>query len=310
MRRPPAAVRAGFDRLLSRGPWQHACRRRARRQLLVLAYHGVTDPVRFGRQLDHIQATASPVSLAEVAASARAGADLPPHAVLVTFDDGERSVLEHALPALQARGIPAVAFVVTDSIGTDLPHWWAEVEHLVAAGGQTRSLPGSPNPAAAVRSLKLVPDVERRAALDELRTTASAPAPRTRQLTADDLIALERGGVSIGSHTASHPCLHRCTTEVIEAEVSGAYERLKALLGHPPTAFAYPNGDHDPRVRRAVERAGHEVAFAFDHRVSAVPPPDPLRIARVRADASASPERFASLLSGLHPALHHLLRRP
>lgn len=299
-----------MDHILAVGPWRAASRRRTSHRLVVLAYHGVPDRENFGRHLDHLAATAVPVSLTDVIACARHGAPLPLGSVLVTFDDGDITVLEHALPELRARRIPAAAFVVADAIGDDRPHWWDEVGFLVGAGGSTRTLPGSPGPSAAVRALKLVPDTERRAALDDLRATAATQAPRVRQLSADDLRTLEQGGVEVGSHTASHPCLHRCTSAVIGIEVGGSHERLEGLLGHAPTAFAYPNGDHDPRVRQAVERAGYEVAFCFDHRTSPVPLADPLLISRVRADASTSLHRLASIVSGVHPTVHHLLRRP
>lgn len=306
---PRRVVISGLGRMLAHGPWHQVSIRRSRRRLVVLAYHGVADRSRFADQLDRLLNIGSPVSLAQVVGSARHGAELPVSPVLVTFDDGDVTVLEHALPELRTRGIPAVAFVVTDMVGTALPHWWDEVCHLVTAGGRMQALPGSPGPAAAVRLLKQMPDHERRTALDELRATASGPAPPARQLSADDLRALETGGITVGSHTMSHPCLPQCTSDVMRSEVSGARARLQDLLGHPPTAFAYPNGDHDLRVRRAVEEAGHEVAFCFDHRLSSIPPLDPLRISRVRIDAAASVDRFTSIASGLHPMLYHLRAR-
>ena len=53
----------------------------------------------------------------------------------------------------------------------------------------------------------------------------------------------------------SHPCLPQCTNDVIDREVAGSREVLADLVGQPPLAFAYPNGDHDARSRRAVSRA-------------------------------------------------------
>ncbi len=42
---------------------------------------------------------------------------LPERAALVTFDDGYRSVYEHALPVLRRLGCPALMFVPTDFVG-------------------------------------------------------------------------------------------------------------------------------------------------------------------------------------------------
>ncbi|HEY8965019.1 MAG TPA: polysaccharide deacetylase family protein [Candidatus Methylacidiphilales bacterium] len=44
---------------------------------------------------------------------------LPEKAALVTFDDGYRSLLRHALPAMRELGVPGVVFVPTDWVGRD-----------------------------------------------------------------------------------------------------------------------------------------------------------------------------------------------
>jgi peptidoglycan/xylan/chitin deacetylase (PgdA/CDA1 family) len=97
--------------------------------------------------------------------------------------------------------------------------------------------------------------------------------------------------------------------EKIEREIGEAHAVLSSALGHEPTAFAYPNGDHDPRVRGAVQRTGYRLGFLFDHRVSAWPPEDSLRISRLRVDSTATLDRFRLIVSGLHPFLHHALGR-
>jgi peptidoglycan/xylan/chitin deacetylase (PgdA/CDA1 family) len=60
-----------------------------------------------------------------------AGGPLPaPRPIAITFDDGYRSVYEHAFPALVERGFPATVFVVVDGIGaTD---WWEQATGDVA----------------------------------------------------------------------------------------------------------------------------------------------------------------------------------
>jgi peptidoglycan/xylan/chitin deacetylase (PgdA/CDA1 family) len=52
------------------------------------------------------------------------GAELPDGATLITFDDGYRDNLEHALPILQSYGYPAVIFVPIGFLDGDrpLPH--------------------------------------------------------------------------------------------------------------------------------------------------------------------------------------------
>jgi peptidoglycan/xylan/chitin deacetylase (PgdA/CDA1 family) len=291
-----------LDAALRRSPANALFRWNASARLAVLAYHGVDDQERFGRQLDHIRRTANPVSLGEALAAFEGNGRLPRRAVLITFDDGHRSVLEVGLPLLRERGLPAVAFVVAGLIDTDRPFWWSEVIDLAGRGGVvTGTSPMAPSDLA--RSLKRVSDERRRAAIDELRQTAEGSAAPVPQLSSLDLRALESGGVEIGNHTWSHPCLSRCGDETCKTEIEKAHRRLSDILGHPPVAFAYPDGDHDARAAAILRDLGYQAAFLFDHRLSPVRPRDRFAVSRLRVNSTTSLDRFRMIASGLHPTL-------
>jgi peptidoglycan/xylan/chitin deacetylase (PgdA/CDA1 family) len=93
----------------------------ADRTLRVLMYHKVNDLVPnpttvptavFEEQMSLLsELRYAPVSLDSVRDHYLLGVPLPPHAVLITFDDGYRDNLENALPVLRAHGYPAVLFV-------------------------------------------------------------------------------------------------------------------------------------------------------------------------------------------------------
>ena len=198
--------------------------------------------------------------------------------MLVTFDDGYRSVLEDGAPLLQERGIPAVAFVLTSLLGSDRPFWWVEVEALVCNGGTAGSgydgaASGRATPTSYVRKLKTVSDQERRDVITRLRETASRPADPMPQLGSDELLALEAAGIDVGNHTVSHPVLHRCDDDTARSQVRGAHKSLTAVLGHVPRAFAYPNGNFDARAEQVLKEQAYQVAFLFDHRLTPTIPP-------------------------------------
>lgn len=285
-----------FDRLLRRTPLQRIFARRATTRLTVLAFHQVMAVEQFEHQLDYLAEVANPVDLAQVIA-ALDGGSLPPRAVLVTFDDGDRSVLDQASPLLAAHRIPAVAFVCTGYLDTDRPFWWAEVGQIV----------GPARAAEIVRRLKQVPDSERVAEIDRLRRTATTqPMP---QLETGELAALEAAGIAIGNHTVSHPLLDRCDDRQLDTEIRAAHAHLTESLGRSPVSFAYPNGNWDPRAEPILSQLGYRIAFSFDHRQTSLPPPNPLRVSRVRVNDYTSLDRFALILSGLHPFLHRLRGR-
>jgi peptidoglycan/xylan/chitin deacetylase (PgdA/CDA1 family) len=103
--------------------------------LRVLMYHKVNDipdnpttvPIdRFDAQLTQVgELGYEVVGLDAVLDHYALGAPLPPRAVLITFDDGYRDIVENALPVLQAHGYPAVIFVPVAYMGDGsmpLPH--------------------------------------------------------------------------------------------------------------------------------------------------------------------------------------------
>jgi peptidoglycan/xylan/chitin deacetylase (PgdA/CDA1 family) len=296
-------IRTSLELLLRWSPLQVAFMLQAVRRLAVLAYHGIDDPASFRRQLAYLGRIMRPVSAGDLLEAIYGGRPLPSRAVLLTFDDGHRSVLEHGLPLLRERGFPAVVFVVAGVLDTDTPFWWTETEHLVRSGGRAERL-GDLTPAATVSRLKRLPDAERLAAIEELRASADGPPLRTPQLRRDELPVLEAAGITVGNHTMTHPCLPRCDDAKAVAEIERSHRLLGDALGHAPLTFAYPNGDWDGRAEAALADRGYQAGFLFDHRVSPPAPPHPLRISRLRVNSHTSLGRYSMILSGLHPALH------
>ncbi|MEY9966201.1 peptidoglycan/xylan/chitin deacetylase (PgdA/CDA1 family) [Streptacidiphilus sp. MAP12-16] len=298
---PRPAVRIGPERL----------RGRTTRRLAVLTFRGVDDPAVFRAQAERLLRTANPVSLTQVQDALIGSTPLPPHAVLVTFEHGQRSAVTKALPVLATRGIPAVAFVVAELVDTERPYWWQEAEFLAGHGGRARDL-SVRTPGGVAAALAALPDPDRRRSLEELRVTADCPAPNCAQLTAADLLALRDGGVEIGNHSLSHARLDQCDDYVVRAEVMGGHERLTQLTGEEPSAFAYPGGMPDRRADALLRGYGYRSAFLsdnhlFDLRASTSDAlPDPLRISRLGVDAWTSRGMFDGVLSGWSPTVRRL----
>ena len=113
----------------------------------------------------------------------------------------------------------------------------------------------------------------------------------------------------VENHSLTHPLLDRCDDDDVRAEVLAAHERLAAVLGREPRSFAYPNGNWDVRAERVLQELGYPTGFLFDHRLGPRLPDHPLRISRLRVATSTPPDRFETILSGLHPAVHALRGR-
>jgi peptidoglycan/xylan/chitin deacetylase (PgdA/CDA1 family) len=277
---------------------------------MVVAYHGVADADRFERQVQYLSRRHHPLKLKQVIQAVRDGRPLPEGAVLVTFDDGDKSIVEKALPVMRAYRVPGVLFAVSGRIGSDEPFWWDEARDLASRGGRAEGAPLL-DPDGVVRWLKRVPEERRLAGLEELRRTATGTPTKFRaSLSAAELQLLDGEGIDVENHTATHPSLDQCDPATIEREIQEAHEQLSTLLGRRLTAFAYPGGYYADGAREVLERIGYRVAFIFDHRSNRWPPPDPLRVSRLRLDPTASVDRAAIILSGLHPAILHARGRP
>lgn len=130
---------------------------RHRPRIVVLMYHAITaedqrDPpqrtvsrARFADQMRWLKELGYPVvPLRSAAAQIRAGA-VERTAVVLTFDDGYRSVYEHAVPVLLEHGYPATVFLVPgamngqralDALPEDLGPLidWSQARELVRQG--------------------------------------------------------------------------------------------------------------------------------------------------------------------------------
>ena len=76
------------------------------------------------------------VSLYELMAALRTGTALPPNAVILTFDDGYRSLMDYAVPELNRYGYRGTVFVITELIDREFEAYltWPQVEALYAQG--------------------------------------------------------------------------------------------------------------------------------------------------------------------------------
>jgi len=79
----------------------------------------------------------------------------------------------------------------------------------------------------------------------------------------DDLKELQRAGMTIASHSRTHPNLTKVSDAQLREEVLGSRKDLQKMLGVTPDLFAYPYGSWNRRVAAAVQAAGYRAARAY-----------------------------------------------
>lgn len=294
--------------------------------LLVVLYHRVVPlaevgaldpdlvdatPEDFDQQMAYLRQHHRPVSVEDVLEAHRAGRDLAPGSVLVTFDDGYLDNFEHALPALERHGIQGLFFISTGHLSERTLFWWERLSLMVRRSAVQKAHLDYPaaedldlsGPAAKVRVVRRLNrivkdhfglDLERFYAELERALAVTWDANEEHRLADgvlmkwDHVRAMRRAGMGIGSHTRAHRVLQTLPHDVLADELCASRAKLELELGEPVTTIAYPVGKpiaHIAPVRRAVAQAGYELGFttrAGLNRLSKSP--DPLDLHRLSID--------------------------
>lgn len=241
-------------------------RRRLRRRTLVLAYHNVLPegsapagdlslhlPQReFARQLDVLAQTHQVVPIGALAEASPSGRPR----VVITFDDAYAGALSCAVDELVKRGMPATIFVAPELLGSVT--WW---DILAERGGGVISDPIRRD---ALFNLGGRADAILRAAY--VQTVRTGGDRRLARIGTESELseAALKPGITIGSHTWSHPNLSAIEAEAVDAELTRARQWIEARFPNWVPWLTYPYGLFTPGVERAAERAGYRGAFRID----------------------------------------------
>lgn len=245
---------------------------------LVLTFHGVPSAGWFRRALETVGRFYRFVAVEDLVAFFHAGRPLN-GCCLVTFDDGERSFAESAVPVLEALAVPALLFVSPGVLGCGANYWFQDLRLVRAGAGddavrQTLAaqmgLPLEQIARYGVLSLvKSLPLASIEALLDDLAQQYHIPRNQRCNLTLPEVQELDQHALlTVGAHSLSHPILANETGEKARQEIAGSVAALQALLGRPVTVFAYPNGarglDFGAREQALLHECGVKLAFATD----------------------------------------------
>jgi len=331
-------VRTAGKRLLLRGlEWSGfnaVVRRRRRQDLVVLNYHGVLEGDRgaadrniygtttstheFDGHLAFLKRHFHPVRASDVERWAHGERELPPNAVLVTFDDGFRNNLTHAAPLLARYGVPAILFVSTGYLGTRRVLWPQELyeiavrwprEEIPHPGGTTMfSLAGGRRARAKqlCEKAKRVPMATVAAYLEALRREAPLPegladTDEYEFLTWEQMRRWVSLGFDVGSHGVNHWILTGCREQELRRELEDSKRDIEQRLGVACTSFCYPNGgprDWSVEAATAVQAAGYRLAYTLSDRVQSRRQVNPWAINRLMVAGHVGQALFRARVSG------------
>lgn len=252
--------------------------------LVVLMYHRVLpadSPAREGEQpgmyvspetldlhLRELKRHFELVHLDEWLRRAKEDSTLPRLACAITFDDGWRDNVDHALPILVKHQTPATIFLVSDYIGTSYRFWPNRLMGLLRKSfvdpGSVdfpQSLRGIVQPVlehARQRNALTVEDTDRivqavkeydeeevRGWVETAERGCGGLSEGGEILDGEQIAQMAATGlIRYGSHTATHFRLGgRISPDTLEREIVGSRQTLRQLTGQAIDLFCYPNGE-------------------------------------------------------------------
>ncbi len=209
--------------------------------------------------------------------------------LVITIDDGYKDVYDIAFPILKKFAVPATVFAVTDFLDKKTWIWTDKARYLLIntkldsvnfniaskdfsfkLGDKTSRI----NYAAKINSeLKKLSTEDRDLNIEKLANLLNVKLPdlpdeNFSSFTWDNAREMENNGVTVESHTVSHPILTNVSDEVLKNELLESKFRVQTELQKDADLFCYPNGNCSSREFLAVESAGYKSAVSTELRLS------------------------------------------
>lgn len=251
---------------------------RAERELTILLYHGVTNTVsadienysgkhmhvdEFAKQIRYVKQRCAILSFDDIVSLSQEGKPFPPRSVAVSFDDGFANNYSVAAPVLDACNVPAIFYVSTGVVSTNLMFWVDELEdclnrsgkpiitvtldvprtfHLGTRGQRIASLETIKGYCKRVSTevqghilteVKIATEIE--PSVEHAENYRKITWPQLREMAASPLF-------TIGGHSLYHSILSELPLERMTADIRLSIDLLRYQLRQPIIHYSYPEG--------------------------------------------------------------------
>ena len=209
------------------------------------------------------------ISLDEAVTMIEGASEWRKNCAVLTFDDSMKSLVRLVAPRLATWDIQAVFYVSTQVIETRRPYWWLRLEHALSkAEGKTvraklsgrsamvlepnqrsrtlRELKAALRVSPIAECEKVVTDIE-----SQVSQSLGNPArdyPHAEIMGWEDVRQLVKLGMTIGSHTVSHPNLVLLSSEELRSELESSRRMIEEQCQIPCRHLCYPYGAYSDWV--------------------------------------------------------------
>jgi peptidoglycan/xylan/chitin deacetylase (PgdA/CDA1 family) len=195
--------------------------------------------------------------------------------VVLTFDDGYRDNVEHALPVLEKHGAPFTMYVTSGFAGRTARLWWIEFEEAIRRlervrldGVEFSTVTAAEKERAYAILYRLLRGGPEERLLEVCARLCAEAAIEPTRMPAD--LCLDWAGIrklsqhplaTIGVHTLTHPMLAKHSENLVRSELTESRARIEEAIGSPARHLAYPVGDPTSAGPREFALA-RELGFA------------------------------------------------
>lgn len=123
-------------------------------------------------------------------------------------------------------------------------------------------------------------------------------------LTPDQMKEMSENGISIQSHSLTHPILTELPAHAVDFELAESRRRLEAITGRPVRHLAIPRAGYSRRIRSQARAQGY-ATVCCNNKGTSTGLSDPLALPRIVIDRDMGPDE---VLRALEPRSGFLLR--
>ena len=285
----------------------HLWRRIHREGIVIYLIHGVIDPrlqtdwqplrrqltvKNLDNGLERLAKYYNFISMDEAVAMLKGQVPLQPYSLVLTFDDGYRNNVTHALPILQQHMASATFFLSTGHVERHEPFWYDRLDyaiqhlrkeqHVVFAG---RLFSFHPNEKETKRSTftalrnmikaDKLPYNETMHAVNQIAknledNAGCCLADILKNDHSTDIMSWEEvkcaadQGVTIGSHTVDHVILDRLNELSALDQMKVSKSTIEHYTGKKCFYFCYPSAIWNKQIVSMVQRTGYVAATTTD----------------------------------------------
>jgi peptidoglycan/xylan/chitin deacetylase (PgdA/CDA1 family) len=240
-------------------------------------------PKMFEQQMEFISNWYHVISLQELNSWLLKGTPLPPHAALITFDDGYLDNYTNAFPILKKFDFPAVIYLTSGYIASNRPFYWdlasycffyTQTDFIKFPDYSEKKWQSDTQKKevlkAWIEAMKVLSEDEKQLWVEKLPSELRVSIPRDLfknvMLTWEQIIEMRSSKIEFGAHTINHPILTRISLEDAKKEIVGSKEKIEKEIGDRITSFAYPNGmkaDFNNAIASVIKGLGFQTAFTL-----------------------------------------------